>query len=527
MPIGDDVRRLQSKWLTNTGWPKRLEWFEIDGLRGWSGQRFQLRFPIMAIVGENGAGKSTVLQAAASVYKHSVEGKKKVRFASDFFPDTAWETIENASIRWSLREGNQIHEESVRKLARWRGNPKRRSRHVEYIDLSRIQPVPARVGYLTLAKPIYKEAGATAFDNTRLARFSEIMGRKYESAKMARSSADENRLVKRLVPVLRQQGSEYSGFHQGAGETTVAELLERELPDNALILIDEIETSLHPRAQRRLIRHLAARCRERELQILLTTHSPYVLDELPPEARAQIMQTAGEREIVYGVSPDFAMTKMDDIQHHECDLYVEDKRAETMLMEILSAQARALVPRCRVISYGAASVGQSLGSMVASNRFPSDRPSRVFLDGDQGKARGCLNLPGEDPPERVVFSDLKKLDWLNAWSRTGRPFPDFADACGAAMTLTDAHEWVRHAAATLVLSSDVLWQAMCAEWARECISTDQAKDIIEAIEDALAGQPLKEPEPPPRPEPPPQPRPRRPQARPKITTPPSGRLFDA
>lgn len=75
--------------------------------------------------------------------------------------------------------------------------------------------------------------------------------------------------------------NEYSGFHQGAGETTITEFLQSDIPKYSLVLIDEIETSLHPRAQRRLIRDLADRCRELDAQVVLTTRSPYVLDELP------------------------------------------------------------------------------------------------------------------------------------------------------------------------------------------------------------------------------------------------------
>jgi hypothetical protein len=74
VPPSREVRRLEAKWKTGGGWPKRLDWIEIKGLRGWTGQRFDLQFPIMALVGDNGSGKSTVLQAAASVY-----GKQSVR----------------------------------------------------------------------------------------------------------------------------------------------------------------------------------------------------------------------------------------------------------------------------------------------------------------------------------------------------------------------------------------------------------------------------------------------------------------
>lgn len=497
--ISREMRRLQAKWATGTGWPKRLDWIEIDGIRGWEGQRFDLRFPIMAVVGENGAGKSTVLQSAASVYA-APDGRRD-RFASDFFPDTAWDRVKDASVRYAVREGTSSpHVSSVRKPgARWRGNPSRRERAVEYIDLSRIQPVPARTGYSKLANPNHREAGADDFDATRLTRFSGILGGPYDFAKMAITDADSTR----RVPVLTQHGAAYSGFHQGAGETTIAELLQADLPRYGLILIDEVESSLHPRAQRRLIRDLAERCRENELQIILTTHSPYVLEELPLEARACIMQPRrGHREIVYGVSPDFAMSQMDDLAHYECDIYVEDTRAEQMVTEILAAGDPNVVRRCQVIPYGAASVGQALGIMASQDRFP--RPSLVFLDGDNAPAPGCLLLLGDDAPERVVFEALQDRQWAGLGSRLGRAYPQVADACERAVSLANHHDWVGHAAELLVVSGDLLWQAMCAEWASNILPAEKAKTVVQAVEDVLAGIPVGPPVPQlvPRPAPP-------------------------
>ena len=149
-----EIRRLQTKWKQDAGWPLRLDSIEINGIRGWEGQRFSLQFPIMAVVGENGVGKSTILQAAASLYRPVGAVTLKAKFASDFFPDTAWARVREAEICGSVREGDARHRTSVRKPAdRWRGNPQRRQRHVVNIDLSRIQPVPARVGYARLAEP--------------------------------------------------------------------------------------------------------------------------------------------------------------------------------------------------------------------------------------------------------------------------------------------------------------------------------------------------------------------------------------
>lgn len=485
MPLSPEMRRLRAKWTTNTGWPKRLDYIDIKNLRGWSGQRFTLNFPIMAVVGENGSGKSTILQCAAAVYETSEQVTRsryatKSEYASDFFPDTAWEKIREASIGYEVRETADRYADSVRKPGeRWRGNPERRKRPVEYIDLSRIVPVSVRRGYARIAKPQYKESGAESFDEFRLARFNQIMGRQYDTARMARTDADPEK----SVSVLAERGASYSGFHSGAGETTVAEFLEADFPKYGLVLIDEIETSLHPRAQRRLMRDLADKCRERELQIILTTHSPYILDELPLEARAYIIKRSElPREIVYGVSSEFAMSKMDDVPHTECDLFVEDDRAATMVTEILTAHRPSLVHRCRPVPYGAASVGRALGIMNSQKRWP--RPTCVFLDADAEPAAGCVNLPGNGSPEVDIFENIVKNGVQAISVRTGRPYSDVADALNQAMALDDHHEWTRFAASKLLLSGETLWQAMCADWALR-LPPEKAEVVIRPIEESL------------------------------------------
>lgn len=476
MSLSAEMRRLQNKWMTGSSWPKRLEWIEITGIRGWTGQRIDFQFPITALVGENGSGKSTVLQAAAAVYK----SLRKDRYASDFYPDTPYERITAATIRFSYRQGTQSQSSTVRKPTnRWRGNPGRPERQVEYVDLRRIQPVGARVGYAKLLKSGVTEGEFKAFDSTRLARLSNIVGKQYIGAGISVTNAG----VDKPIPVLAIQGLRYSGFHQGAGEIAAAELLAADYPQYGIILIDEIETSLHPRAQRRLMRDLARIAREQELQIILTTHSPYILDEIPSEARIYLMDGVGGKTVVVGVSPEFAMTRMDEEQHPECDVYVEDNRAAILLAEILVASDRELLTRSKIIPYGAASVGTALGIMASQSRFP--RPSLVFLDGDQAPAPGCIILPGEDAPERVVFGGLQTIGWPAVAGRIGRGPSETIDALNSAMAMSNHHNWVKSAADRLILGGDILWQAMAAEWANNCASQEQRTLVSQPIRDAL------------------------------------------
>lgn len=481
MALSREMRRLQSKWLTGKSWPKRLEWMEIKGLRGWTGHRIEFLFPIVAIVGENGSGKSTILQAAAASYRSPGTGKK-MKFASDFFPDTPWEKVQNAAIEYSVREGNGSHRDSVIKPTnRWRRNPERRERHIHYIDLSRIQPLSARTGYLRIAKATIKEGSSATLEESCVKRLSSIMGTEYKSARMATAVGD----TERMVPVVERKGVKYSGFHQGAGELTAAELLSREFEKYSLVIIDEIESSLHPRAQRLLMRDLADIAREKEIQFIISTHSPYVLSEIPPEGRIYIVENDSGKSTVTGVSPEFAMSRMDEENHPECDVYVEDDTAGELVKEAIIAIDHDLVSRVKIVPFGAASVGLSLGIMIKQKRFP--RPSVVFLDGDQDSADGVFILPGEDSPEHVIFEGLKAKNWPDIASRIGRSPSSVIDALNKAMTLSNPHDWTKTSADVLFIGSSHLWQAMCAAWITHCATNEQKELVVSPIRDALDG----------------------------------------
>lgn len=477
MALSKEMRLLGTKWKSGQGWPKKLEWIEIEGIRGWTGQRIELDFPIVALVGENGVGKSTVLQAMACSFKGEY-------YASEFFPDTPWERIEGAAIKASIKEGDKGSTISrvSKPTNRWRGNPERNTRVSEYIDLRRIQPISARTGYARLAKLQNKETGVEPFDEVTLDRLSHVMARRYDQAKLATTALDKTR----SVPVLQREGASFSGFHGGAGETAMAELLKKRMQKYSIMLIDEVETSLHPRVQRRLLRDLANLCRDNDAQIVLTTHSPYVLAELPAEARIYIMDGSAGKQIIKGVSPEFAMTKMDEEPHPEADIYVEDTRSANLLREIIISIDRDLIGRVQFIPFGAASVGRSLGQMLEN--FP--RSSLVFLDGDQTASVGCIPLPGGDAPERVVFEGLLAKNWFGVAERLSRSTADVIDACSSAMTLAAHHDWVRYAGDRLVVGGNVLWQILCSEWSKQCLKEQEAKSIADLIKTALGGHPL-------------------------------------
>ncbi len=482
MPMSDSMRRLETKWKSSRGWPKRVEWMEISGLRGWTGQPIRFDFPLVAISGENGAGKSTILQAIAAIYRTQDETIKNL-YATQFFPDSPWDKIKDAMIKYQVREGDGIKNGTLRKrVDRWRELPERRHRHVLYLDLKRIQALTSRPGYRRIAKAPNTEAQRKEMPKEIVNRLSTVCGRTYDGAALALSNVDDNR----WVPVASLRGLQYSGFHHGAGELALMEVLNTQMPKYSMVLIDEFETSLHPRAQRRLLREMAEICRKDELQIVLTTHSPYVLEELPPEGRMYVMNQGDTKTIVTGVSPSFALTQMDDEPHPELDIYVEDVSAKILLEEIIVATKRDLIRRCAIVPFGAASVGYALGQMVHENRFP--RPTLVYLDADQASGKGCQLLPGDDAPERVVFNGLKALRWDGVAGRISRPPGETIDALDFAMTKADHHDWVGDATDRLVVGESELWRALCSVWVTKCAAGSDLESVVQLVEDRIEGR---------------------------------------
>ena len=92
------------------GWPQFLSGVQIAGLRGWNGELVEFRYPVVAIAGVNGAGKSTILKAAAAAYQAPSNGAAATYYPDDFFPVTPWENVAGVSIaQHEVREGRTGH----------------------------------------------------------------------------------------------------------------------------------------------------------------------------------------------------------------------------------------------------------------------------------------------------------------------------------------------------------------------------------------------------------------------------------
>jgi predicted ATPase len=475
-----EVEKIRQK-LLNAPWPQYLRSVKISGLRGWSGQEVNFKFPVSVVVGENGAGKSTVLKAAAVAYNHPNDPDASF-YPSTFFVDSAWEKVKGVVIQYGFVQGPNEKTFSLRKPSeRWRDPYDRPKRVVLWQDISRVLPLDATVGYARLAKRNATETGTTSLADDFAAYFSSVLGRKYSSIRFAKTNLD----VTKTVGVVQVGSAQYSQYHQGAGEDATLDLmlLLQDAPAHSLVIIDEVEASLHPRAQRRLIHFLLWLARTKQIQVIISTHSNYVIEELPLEARIFVSRGTAGVEVFYGVSSNFALTRMDDYDKPDLYLFVEDSSAEVLLGEILRFFNVELA-RVRCMPLGPADMVRNVGRLAHADSLPIQ--CVCVLDADQQVGDGCVKLPGTLAPEREIVSSVALQAVKEFAARLGVSDASVSDALAGAQAITNHHEWIAFLSRTLNQSTAYMWTALCAVWVRHCMDASAGQALAEEVKLRLA-----------------------------------------
>lgn len=423
--LSNDERRLLEFWNNPPqNFPKPiLRQVSIEGVVGLRGiQRLivPFGFPITAICGRNGVGKSTVLALCAVSCRAPAEWiaywsntRPKVRprpgigytFA-DFFHRRRADPLHDAlRVGWVFFEqGNEVDHVQQALNGRWRrvadagrhgGRATLPTREIDFIPISRALP-PADLSLLRSAFRGARQSRTEALDAESLGKLSFILGKRYEAA--------DTLIIRGLgLPTCRAEAN-YSGFDMGAGECALITLLSRlqGMPVGGLVVIEELELGLHGEAQQRLIQILVEICLAKKLQIVCTTHSEVILDSLPRQARILLRKHGGEHETATKVSTRFAVHEMAGAPRPELMIYTEDKLAAVLVEESLPNALRCRVVICDV-GDGAALARQAISHL----RMNADLRALSTFDGDCATA----DIERWIQSERAGRQELQP-DWL-------------------------------------------------------------------------------------------------------------------
>lgn len=245
---------------------------------------------------------------------------------------------------------------------------------------------------------------------------------------------------------------------------------------------------MHPQAQRRFVQYLIKCTKKKKLQVILSTHSPFVLDELPLASRIMLHSLADKKDIIYQVSTKYALNHIDDVEHPEIYVHVEDDEAIAMLWAILKTKTSQYDEYLKKIYpnvVGSYSVVKTLNDLALQSKLPYKSIS--IVDGDKrSECPRCLSLPGEIAPEKMVFEQLKELNWNKLDDRFGVGAGTLFKYLDDAMLIPDHHEWTTDIGNKIKQSKDTVWNVLVEEWCKQCLSNEEAEQFVQALQDEIS-----------------------------------------
>ena len=424
--------RLEKLWQQLQGKKPHLPHFLsqvwIDGLRGIRDLRVVFDYPVSVIAGGNASGKSTVLFAAACAYDVPGAGVRDF-VPSALFPDYRPKLGKRADARPKTSIDFQYSTPGGPQAMRWGRSPPSGRWGRSFFGRQGARP-PQRPVYLrtlsNLSNPSevrsvlgmsqLRVAPAEAPLTALQVDFAQHM-LPFRYAQVVQLSSG----AKNLLFAEQDDGTAYSELHMAAGERAVLRLA-REVAHlrDALVLVDEVETGLHPWVQKVLMLQLQQLALLNNLQVLVTTHSPVVLDCVPEHGR--IFLERGDDGGVAVVPPyrDLVQDALYGQSSATLNLLCEDDAAEGVLRGIFDE----LLPRHRV-QRESVRVGRDTGASefpmhaTAFRKFGQIENFIFVLNGDKrdspiaAKVRAqaqrdvpVLYLPGETP-ELWVWQRLR------------------------------------------------------------------------------------------------------------------------
>ncbi|MBI2722479.1 MAG: AAA family ATPase [Bacteroidetes bacterium] len=213
---------------------------------------------------------------------------------------------------------------------------------------------------------------------------SYILGKEYVSGKIVKHRLFDDWGYSVIFETITYT---YSEAFAGSGEMAVVRLVLEVLSaaQYSLVLLDEPEVSLHPGAQKRLKQFLLDQMRLKQLQVIISTHSPSLIEELPSSAIKVFSQTpTGKFNVKSEIIPEEAFYHLEQTNPNKKTIIVEDHLAKEMVSGVLSKMGPAISSLFEVSFYsGGASVLKKNFITVYSRESIWNK--YVIFDGDQNK----------------------------------------------------------------------------------------------------------------------------------------------
>ena len=410
----------------------------ITNLRGIDHLRFPFEYPVSVLAGPNGSGKSTVLFACACAYR--VPGRRSGDFAPGrLFPNfiSRQPAVRSDPAQETELEFHYLHGGNRRFMTLWRGKTWHRKgdgggppeRQVYLRTLANLTS-PAEVrSILQLGR---KQVQTETIGPELLLFAHRVLPWRYHNLDLISGQSTRDLLFAELDGA---DETRYSEFHMSSGERTIVRI-SKDISrlENALVLIDEVDTGLHPYTQQQAMLEMQRSALRQRLQIIVASHSPVVLDSVPPEGRIFLDRdrTTGKvrREPLYR---DIFQKALYGQSQDRLSILCEDDVAEGVIRGVLDVLNIELSLRHEDVVVGRNTGRDEFPSHVRTlGKFDKLSDFILVLDGDSRVMEGSLKAIAEGYGHRLqplfLPGDTSPEQWL--WGILRARPDDYADTFG-------------------------------------------------------------------------------------------------
>lgn len=235
---------------------------------------------------------------------------------------------------------------------------------------------------------------------------STILGKEYIEAAILEHNFYEN--MKGFSIKYKTNSHIYSEAYAGSGETAIVKLVHDiyNANDYSLILLDEPETSLHPGAQQKLISFLLDQIKQKKLQVVISTHSPDIIHGMPKESIKvfYINPETHKTEIIENVLPQESFGYIGHNLSEKKLIIVEDFLAKMIIEAVLKKIGGSELFEVKYFPGGESKLKQEFMSVYSKEE---SKKHFIVFDGDQKAQK--IDIRTIPSTERTVGSLQNKI----------------------------------------------------------------------------------------------------------------------
>lgn len=421
----------------------KIKQINIEKFRHLENVEISLGSKITIIAGGNGTGKTSVLGLLSHVFSSSAKGLNNRPMTSIFSEvfrfsekhDTGGNHVYNVGFEDGSFKEAQSRATTEKGKSRFRIDVGSResesgkiSRPVIYLGLKRLVPLAQeressiKIGSIDDLPEALKIKYEIYHNKIFSVTYSISPLHTKSSSKLTYSPTAEH-----------YDAHGISAGQDNIGQIILALLSFQNLKDNntdydgGLLVIDELDATLYPAAQKNLLDLILKECEKLDLQVIFTTHSTDLLKHVLEDKQKTFANHCNlafldnsNGKVVCHQDPKYLGQVLANLNHavyesppiQKTNVYFEDEEARIFFRNLIALE-KGLSKKLKIQTVN---LGENFYKSLLQVKFPEFNSSIIVLDGDarakfkgQHKPKLCF-LPGQTRPENVVYDFIYSLE---------------------------------------------------------------------------------------------------------------------